>query len=44
MNNKINICPKEVIQKIVELFNQTDAKGLADLHHDDAINHQVANE
>jgi hypothetical protein len=44
MNNKSNIGPKEVIQKFVELFNQADIKGLADLYHDDAINHQVTNE
>ena len=36
--------PKEVIQKFVELFNQQDVDGLAELYHDDAINHQVANE
>ena len=28
----------------VELFNQGDADALADLYHDDALNHQVANE
>jgi ketosteroid isomerase-like protein len=44
MNNKSNIRPKEVIQKFVELFNQADAKSLAELYHDDAFNHQVANE
>jgi limonene-1,2-epoxide hydrolase len=36
--------PKEVIRKFVELFNKADFKGLADLYHDDAMNHQVANE
>jgi limonene-1,2-epoxide hydrolase len=44
MKTKNNISPKEVIRKFVELFNQADAKGLAELYHDDAINHQVANE
>jgi len=35
---------KEVVQKFVELFNQQDVDGLAELYHDDAVNHQVANE
>ena len=36
--------PKEVIKQWVKLFNQGDANALADLYHEDAINHQVANE
>ncbi|MEI6275274.1 MAG: nuclear transport factor 2 family protein [Prolixibacteraceae bacterium] len=36
--------PKEIVFKFVELFNNKDVLGLADLYHDDAINHQVANE
>lgn len=36
--------PKEVLTKWVELFNQGNAEALANLYHDDAINHQVANE
>ena len=36
--------PKELIQKWVELFNKGNASELAELYHDDAINHQVANE
>ncbi|MEO0628100.1 MAG: nuclear transport factor 2 family protein [Bacteroidota bacterium] len=36
--------PKELVSKWVELFNQGAANQLADLYHDDAINHQVANE
>lgn len=36
--------PKELIQHWVELFNQGNAAALAELYHDDAINHQVANE
>ncbi|MCB0373413.1 MAG: nuclear transport factor 2 family protein [Muricauda sp.] len=36
--------PKEVVQKWVEVFNQADAKAIAEFYHDDAINHQVANE
>ena len=36
--------PKELIKQWVELFNQCDTNALADLYHEDAINHQVANE
>ena len=36
--------PKETVFKFVELFNNRDVQGLADLYHDDAVNHQVANE
>ena len=36
--------PKETIQKFVELFNRKDARGLSELYHPDAVNHQVANE
>ena len=36
--------PKELIKQWVELFNQCDNNALADLYHEDAINHQVANE
>jgi hypothetical protein len=36
--------PKEIISKFVECFNKKDIEGLAELYHDDAINHQVANE
>jgi len=36
--------PREIVAKFVELFNKYDATGLAELYHDDAINHQVANE
>ncbi|PKV63416.1 nuclear transport factor 2 family protein [Pontibacter ramchanderi] len=36
--------PKELIQEWVSLFNQRNADALAELYHDDAINHQVANE
>jgi limonene-1,2-epoxide hydrolase len=38
------IKPKALVQKWVDLFNAADAQGLANLYHDDAINHQVANE
>lgn len=36
--------PKILIQKWVDLFNLADASGIAALYHEDAINHQVANE
>ena len=36
--------PKETVFKFVELFNNRDIQGLADLYHEDAVNHQVANE
>jgi len=36
--------PKETVTRWVELFNRGDAVGLAELYHDDAVNHQVANE
>ena len=36
--------PKEIIAKFVELFNRADAAGLAELYHDDAVNHQVVSE
>ena len=36
--------PKNLVKRWVELFNQADAKRIAALYHEDAINHQVANE
>lgn len=36
--------PKELITKWIDLFNQADASGIAALYHENAINHQVANE
>ena len=36
--------PKELVIKWVELFNNANADKLAELYHQDAINHQVANE
>jgi len=35
---------KKAVKHWVELFNKADADALAELYHDDAINHQVANE
>ncbi|NJB85643.1 hypothetical protein GGR26_001388 [Lewinella marina] len=34
---------KDMVLHWIELFNRGDADGLAELYHDDAINHQVAN-
>jgi|GEM_PF-462544 len=36
--------PKVLLQKWVETFNQGNAEALARFYHDNAINHQVANE
>ncbi|HVM90133.1 MAG TPA: nuclear transport factor 2 family protein [Puia sp.] len=36
--------PKEVLEKWIEAFNKADAKLIAQLYHDEAINHQVAND
>lgn len=36
--------PKEIVSRFVELFNLRDSEGLAALYHDDAVNHQVAND
>jgi hypothetical protein len=35
--------PRELIIDWVRLFNEGNANALAELYHDDAINHQVAN-
>lgn len=36
--------PKELIIKWVEAFNAGDAATIAAMYHEDAVNHQVANE
>ncbi|MBO9681587.1 MAG: nuclear transport factor 2 family protein [Flavisolibacter sp.] len=36
--------PKEVLQQWIHAFNKGDSETLAQLYHEDAINHQVANE
>ena len=36
--------PKELVENWVNLFNQRDAKNISDLYHNNAINHQVAND
>ena len=34
--------PRQVVETWVERFNAGDAAGLAELYHEDAVNHQVA--
>lgn len=36
--------PRQVVEQWVERFNAADASGLADLYHEDAVNHQVIQE
>ena len=36
--------PKELVRHWLEIFNRGEAEELAELYHEDAINHQVANE
>ena len=36
--------PKELIRKWVDAFNSGNANDIAELYHEDATNHQVANE
>ena len=36
--------PKGLVVHWVELFNKGDISGLMALYHDDAVNHQIANE
>lgn len=36
--------PKKVLLKWIDAFNKADCKTLSELYHEDAINHQVANE
>jgi limonene-1,2-epoxide hydrolase len=36
--------PRELVRMWVKKFNSADVDGLASLYHEDAINHQVANE
>lgn len=35
--------PKEVLEKWIDCFNESDVEGIAALYADDAVNHQVAN-
>lgn len=36
--------PKEIVSQWVDAFNNADVAALLDLYHDEATNHQVANE
>lgn len=36
--------PKEVLSLWIEAFNKGDVGAVAELYHDDAVNHQVAND
>lgn len=36
--------PREVLEKWIDLFNQADDEGIAELYAENAVNHQVANE
>lgn len=36
--------PKEVVHLWVDAFNRHDTDAIVSLYHDDATNHQVANE
>lgn len=36
--------PREIIQEWVRVFNLADAVALANFYHEEAINHQVAND
>ncbi|MDL2262937.1 nuclear transport factor 2 family protein [Bacteroidales bacterium OttesenSCG-928-I21] len=40
----MNVSPKELLDKWIALFNDGDAESIAELYHDNAVNHQVANE
>lgn len=36
--------PKAVVEKFVDYYNNKDVEDIAELYHDDVVNHQVANE
>ena len=36
--------PKQVVRRWVDAFNAQDPEALAELYHEDAVNHQVAND
>ncbi len=36
--------PKQILLQWIDTFNSADAKVLAELYHDDAINHQVVSD
>jgi len=33
--------PRQVVEEFVRLFNKGDATAIAELYHEDAVNHQV---
>lgn len=39
-----SLTPKELVKNWVEAFNNGNADELTEMYHEDAINHQVANE
>ncbi|MBO6514996.1 MAG: nuclear transport factor 2 family protein [Bacteroidia bacterium] len=36
--------PKEIIRNWVDVFNTADAEAMGEFYHEDAVNHQVAND
>jgi hypothetical protein len=40
---EVKMKAKDVVKQWIDLFNQGNAKEIAELYHDNAINHQVAN-
>ena len=36
--------PRQVVEEFVKLFNKGDAAAIAELYHEDAVNHQVTRE
>jgi ketosteroid isomerase-like protein len=36
--------PREIVEEFVRRFNKGDATAIAELYHDDAVNHQVTQE
>lgn len=44
MQKKYHMRPKQLIENWVNLFNEGDPDRIAELYHEDAVNHQVANE
>jgi ketosteroid isomerase-like protein len=40
----VSLHPRQVVEEFVRLFNKRDAKAIAELYHEDAVNHQVTQE
>ena len=36
--------PRQIVEEFVRRFNKGDATAIAELYHDDAVNHQVTQE